>query len=329
MAGRLGRLLVPVLAVGLMTLAVTSKATGAAASVLEALDTCIERLNPEIDVGYERIAGRCPQLSHRLEESGWSPWLPRDWKRSGNDLSAGGLRELREILSRELTVRGGLQERTRRPNAATLPAILTDLAIANTVRAGWWTRTKQWLRDVFERTEQDADAGWLGRLVGQNGLSQVALELTSYAALMLVVLLAVIIVVNELRVSGVMNRVRRRVARRPGASADLAEGGEVTWDEVSAVPLSRRPQLLLEVIIARLTEGHYLPPARALTVRELTRDARLADEGDRERFAQLARIAERVRFSSSPVPREELAEAVERGRVLFERLAMSAAPARS
>ena len=65
------------------------------------------RLNPDIDIGYDRVAARCPALVRRVSESGVSAWLPRDWQRPGNDLSAGGLRELRQLLARELTTAGG------------------------------------------------------------------------------------------------------------------------------------------------------------------------------------------------------------------------------
>ncbi len=288
------------------------------AVALEAVDSCLEKLNPEIDLGYERIAGRCPQLARRLEQSGWSPWLPTDWKRTGNDLSAGGLRELREMLLRESAI---VNERLDRPSVAELPAVLADLAPASSARIGWWARTKEWLRDVFERSERESDAGWLARLVGQNGLSQVVLEIISYAALMLVVVLALVIVVNEVRVSGVGARLRASFRRQRGPANDVRVGREeLTLDDLSAVALTQRPQLLLEMIIARLTETSCLPPARALTIRELTRAARLADEADRERFSELALICERVRFSSLRVSSEDLEAAVEHGRMLFEHL---------
>ena len=61
--------------------------------------------------------------------------------------------------------------------------------------------------------------------------------------------------------------------------------------------------------------------ARGLTVGELTRMARLPGEGDRSRLAELARTAERVRFSNVAVSDVDIAAAVEGGRVLLERIA--------
>ena len=52
---------------------------------LEAIDGCLPRLNPDVDVGYDRVVARCPVLARRFEESGVSAWLPRDWRRPGKD----------------------------------------------------------------------------------------------------------------------------------------------------------------------------------------------------------------------------------------------------
>ena len=289
-------------------------------AALGAIDSCIRKLDPDIDIGYERIAARCPDLVRRLQASGWAAWLPPDWRQPGNDLSAGGLRGLRELLTRPPTLRA------RALSVASLPGVLAALAQANPDRNGWWARTKERLRGIFERREQAQDDSWLTRLIGQNGLAQTVLELASYAALALVVMLAGVIVANELRVSGVLGGLRVRLARRRAAPTVSPRHDAPSWD---AVPPRQRPRLLLELIVARLTEENRLPPARGLTARELTRAALLADERDRERLAELARLSERVRFSNAEVPSDTLAAAIEAGRSLLERLAPGRGDARA
>ena len=54
---------------------------------LQAIDECVTRLDNELDVGYARIAARCPQLAATLGESAFAPWLPADWKRPDNELA--------------------------------------------------------------------------------------------------------------------------------------------------------------------------------------------------------------------------------------------------
>jgi len=184
----------------LMTAAVAP--TAAAQDALSTIDSCTARLNTDIDIGYERIAARCPELVRRLDDSGWSAWLPRDWKRPGNDLSAGSLRELRILVARELAT----QATARTPRVEQLRGVLAGLDYRGHDGSGWWARTKAWLRDVFERREETVADGWLTRLVAQIGLSQALIELVSYAAVALVVLLAGLVVLNELRSSGVFAR---------------------------------------------------------------------------------------------------------------------------
>jgi hypothetical protein len=78
--------------------------------------------------------------------------------------------------------------------------------------------------------------------------------------------------------------------------------------------------LLLELVVGRLVEGGQLRASRGLTVSELTRMARLPGEEDRGRLAELARTAERVRFSGVVVSDGDIEAAVEGGRVLLERV---------
>jgi hypothetical protein len=290
-----------------------------------ALDACVRRLNPETDIGYERVTARCPDLVRRLDESGLAAWLPRDWRRPGNDLSPGGLRELDNLLA--------LQDRnssppTHQPNVRHLPAVLAGFAGGGAAeRNGWWARTKAWLRDVFERREEEDD-NWFSRVVGHSGLSQAVIELVSYVALALVVVLAGVIVVNELQVEGMPGRLwRRYVARRRTAVSVVGaerEGANVsTWEEVQKAAPAQRPRMLLELVATRLTEEGRLPQSRALTARELAHLARLPDEADRGRLLDLARMAERMRFSNDQVPDTAVGAVLEGGRLLLERISVA------
>jgi hypothetical protein len=293
---------------------------GTLGDVLQAIDACVLRLNPDVDIGYDRVTARCPALVRRVSESGVSAWLPRDWQRAGNDLSAGGLRELRQSLVREVSAVGGAGEGVSAPKVERVRDVLASLARSDGERSSWWARTKAWLRSVFERGEPAAEEGWLGRLVGESGLSQAVIELISYIALALVAVLAVIIVVNELRIGGVFGGLRRRLAVLADVPVGPGRSG-LTWDDVQRAPVPQRAGVLLELLVARLAEWARLRSARGLTVRELTRAAQLEDEGDRERLLALARTAERVRFGGGGVSGVEIAAAVEGGRVLLERLA--------
>jgi hypothetical protein len=278
------------------------------------IDACVARLDPQLDIGYDRIAARCPDLMRQLEAGAWAPWLPRGWKESGNDLSAGSLRELRELVGRESNARESSLAKV--PDVRSLQPILATLA-GNRDETGW-SRFKSWLRSILERREQPTDESWFSRMVSHVGISQSVIRIVTYAALAAVVVMAGIIVVNELRSAGSFGR-RRRAARKRGSRKTGAPSG-LSWSDIEQAQLRDRPRMLLDLIVRRLTDHGSLPPAGALTVRELTRAARLPEAADRSRLEGLALAAERVRFSRAELQEQGLEEPVAGGRVLLDRL---------
>jgi hypothetical protein len=286
---------------------------------LSALDTCIEQLDSGLDVGYARIAARCPDLAPSLLASPWAPWLPADWNRPKNQLSARGLADLRDALAREAAApaTGGRELHIER-----VPAILKQLGREETGPESWWTRFKRWLRELLT-PQPSTPSNWWRRLFGQLSLEDGALRALVWGSLALVSALAVGVIVNELRVAGLLRPRRTGTPVRPGARAP---GPGLTLDELEGASAAQQPALLLEFIAARLAEQDRLPPSRALTVRELTRRARLGEESDRASLAQLAAVCERVRFSDREVTAATVAEAMARGRELLRVLLTSAAP---
>lgn len=282
------------------------------AAQLPALDPCLSRLDPELDIGYDRIAARCPDLVKELDHGAWAPWLPRGWKEPGNDLSAGGLKEFRELVDRESAASGS----PRAPDIRHLKGVLNSLAGTNT--EGRWSRFKAWLRSILETREQPTDESWFTRMVSHVGISQSLRQLIAYAALTAVLLLAAVIVINEVRVAGLLPK--RGDVRRKGHGPRDTPAPRMAWSDIERAPLPEKPRLLLELIVRRLSDRGYLPPAGALTVRELTRVARLPEPDDRTRLSELALAAERVRYSAGELESGALDKSVTRGRELLDRL---------
>jgi hypothetical protein len=285
------------------------------ADPLAELSACIARLDTQLDVGYERIAARCPDLTLALERSGWAAWLPRGWKEPGNDLSAGSLSELRVIVQRELAPR----PLARTPRVERLSGILTDLGSNGQQGSSVWARFKQWLRSLFQRGGEERDDGWFGHMLERMGVSDAAIQLITYIALGGIVALGGFIVFNELRAAGVLGR--RGSGRHEGAGAGAAGSrSRPTLRDVEQAALAERPRLLLEMIAAKLTDLKRLPPAGAFTVRELTRAAHLREESDRARLSELALAAERARFAEGDIERSVVDTAVAHGRALLTSL---------
>jgi hypothetical protein len=281
----------------------------------EVIHKCIAKLDAQIDIGYERIARRCPDLAPALEHGPWASWLPQGWKESRNDLSAGSLVELEDLVLRELATRAT----TPVPRVERLKEILTDLGATGQQRSGPWTRFKNWVRSLFERAGQQNREGWLSRLVSRVGVSDTVIQLITYVALALVVALAGFIVFNELRLAGLLGR--KRADDSDGADDDATGArARLTWGDVERAALLDRPRLLLELIAAKLTDLGRLPPAGAFTARELARAADLNQPADRERLSELALTAERVRYAAGGVPPAVAEAAVGSARELLTRL---------
>src|SRR2546430_14360890 len=156
-----------------------------ARDALGAIDACLVQLDRGLDVGYQRIAARCPDLTPSLMQSQWAAWLPRDWNQPENLLSAGGPTELRTLLTRD----PASAPPGRAPRVARVAAVLATLQ-PDRPRAGWWARLRQWLREALAPPPQRADPGWLRRMVADSGVSQAVLEGIVWGALVLVMLLA-------------------------------------------------------------------------------------------------------------------------------------------
>jgi hypothetical protein len=305
-------------ALAALLLAAAAVPCAQARDALRALDDCIARLDTELDVGYARIVARCPELPPALEQSPWAAWLPADWNRPDNELSAAGLSELRSLLARA----AGPATRGRpAPRTDAVADVLARVARPTTARGNWWLRFKDWLHRIFS-PPQPADYGWLRRWLRQIKLSTGAAQLIAWSAFVLVVALAAVIVVNELRVAGLLGG---RAARARARGQPLRSGGAVALADIERAAAGRQPGLLLELIAARLAEQDRLPPARALTARELEQHARLPDESARPRLAELVAVCERVRFSGAVVTAASLAAALHSGRVLLA--ALDAPPA--
>jgi hypothetical protein len=290
-----------------------SSAAAADADALGAIDVCIERLDADTDIGFERIAARCPQLASRLQSSEWAAWLPLGWQDDYNNLSARSLAELRTLVAHELLLRSGV----RTPQAALVRPILAELAARNPQAHGFWARWRSWLRTLFA-PEPKSRANWFEQLTGRVSLPEAVLEFLAYATLALVLLLAAFIVVNEWCAFAPQ---RRRTGRSAASGQDHPQClRPSSWRDVERAMPDERPRVLLELIAARLTAARRLPASAAFTVRELARAAELSDSADRERLAELASACERLRFSVQAPSPARIARALERGRELFERL---------
>jgi len=284
------------------TAATASSSNPAAAATL----ACIERLDREIDVGYARVAARCPQLAPQLARGGLARWMPHGWRDPDNDLSAGGLSELAVLIQRELAPPNA----RARPALSAVPAALAGLAPP--AAAGRWDRFRGWLRELAH-AGAPAAPGSVGRALRGLPAGERWLEAFTVIAWGAILAIALGIAAREL------SAWRREPAVADAHAPPGVAGGALareTDEEGGATTCAG----LLARVLARLTRIRSLTGSTALTTRELTSRIDWPDPSDAPRFALLARTAEQVRFAAAPPPAPQLASALSAGAVLIERL---------
>ncbi len=295
-----------------MTLA--GPAMGADAA-LSALDRCRANLDPRVDVGLERIERRCPDLMRTLEAAPWAGLLPKGMRERRDDISAESLRQLGELI------RQSNEEAQRRaaPDTAKLAPVLAELGEAGQQGASRWERFKRWLKDKFERDDDEAsdEDSWLEKLGRQFETSEGVAKVITYVGYGLVALLVAFVVWTELRAAGLLGGARRASER---ANASALGRRRLTLGDVAQAPLAERPGLLLQLLGEALTRAHRLPAAQGLTATAITRDARV-EESDREELRTVAHAADAVRYGAAMPADSELESAVGKARELLVKVA--------
>lgn len=280
-------------------------------AVIAALDACVRRLDPEVDVGLARIEPLCPGLAATLEAGGAAALLPADWKRPRSDLSAGGLRALRRWLAET----GSLPARRAPPDARALQALAAGAGVAT--EAGSWERFSRWLRSLVDGLEAGGESAGPFARFGDLSVPQRAWTLLGYVTVLGLLAFVAWVVRAELRAAGLLGRAREPAGTRAAtgvADADLAPAS------LAAVAPLERPAWLLQRISSRLQQLGRLPPPGPLTPREVANGAQLDRAADREPLHAIATAAERVRFGARPPAPADLEPTVAAAAELLDRL---------
>jgi hypothetical protein len=296
----------------LVAAALPTLAAPKARDLSASLDACIAGLD-SLDIGYERIAERCPGLTSALEASNEAPWLPADWKRPGNELSAAGLAQLRVLLARERAA----GHRMPRADVAQLAAVLAQLGPVEPP-SSWRTHLAGWLRPAPTSTASGRASG-LVAWIGAGGSPPPVLV---HLLLALGIILALLLAGRELFLLGGLRRSGLRGWRIPWGRPAPPPPAQA-WR--LAAPLAERPALLLLAITARLREQGRVPAPQGLTARELAASARLAP-AQHEQLAALGQVAEQLRFAPAPPSGGQITGALKQGQLLLASLAPRESP---
>lgn len=275
-----------------------ASAFGADDAALRVVEACRARLDPRVDVGFERIQRRCPDLSRALANAPWRDLLPRDLMERRDELSAESLRAL-EVLIRES---GDVRENHPAPQIAALEPVLAELGEQGQQGATRWERFKRWLKQKME-SRDDNEAGWLESWSRQLQTSEGVAQAITYVGYALVAGLVIFVIAAELRAAGLLS-ARRRAAEHAHPAAPWRR--RLALADVAAAPLAERPGMLLRLLGDSLTRAHRLPAAEGLTASAIARRAVLDDTTDRDSLAHIATVADEARYAPHTPAQETL-----------------------
>jgi hypothetical protein len=267
---------------------------------LAELERCAQSLDPILDFGVERIAKRCPSLIASIEGASWSALLPPEWQNSGDALTRDGLLALARLIDE----RAKAAPLGRAPDPADVAKVIAELGSDTNLEASRWDRFKRWLNRLFERREAEEDEGLFRRVFGDVEVSEAVSRALSYTSYLLLIGFALYVVINELRVAGVLRRDRR--AHGAHSSAHLGNDGAIDLDAIATAPLAERPGLLVRYVAQQLGLRSGAEGMGAKTSQELQREWRAAGGDPKRAFAVLTDAADRVRYGRAAPSPEEL-----------------------
>jgi hypothetical protein len=259
--------------------------TNAAPAALDAIAQCSEAAGDLVaeEFALEQV---CPDFDEALNDSGYAPFISPAQRA---ELTADSLADLHELMVRAERP----QAAARGPDLQALPAILESLDKVQQKEPplSWWERFKRWLR---QRLGRDAgDASWLDRFELNPSVAR-ALVVTS---IVLVILLALAVLINELRVAGVFRRDGARRGQSPVATASSER--TPTWSDLDRMAPGERPSFVLRMLVAALVRTGRLRTERSLTHREVSARATLEDEAQRACLTRVATLAERTVYGGA------------------------------
>lgn len=264
--------------------------------------------------GVHDLELACPGIEHALVELGYAPFISASQLDELSIYSLADVQELNDRYApRDEVVRGistdsvatVLESLRDPPRAEHAPTLLE--------------RFRRWLRDVFQRN-QNPDDSWLSRWLEDVNVPEAVTRAIVYSLMLLVVVLAVGVLINELRAAGIL---RRRGSRQThaGAAADMqASVADLTLADLESVTPRERPSALLRILVASLVKRGQLHSERSLTHRELVARAAL-DDAQRNCFGEVSGLSERSVYGNTPSAEAEIERVVRAGRELAAQIA--------
>jgi hypothetical protein len=282
------------------------------------LEHCLRTADRQA-IGVEELEKSCPGLWRAIDTLGYAQLISDDQYESLDRNGVADLIELREHFQ------AGAAQNNGGPDTAALAPILKQIAEPTIEKKqSKWDKFLEWLKKRLNRNSAPGGS-WPDWLKNAH-MSERAAKIAGWIVVGLVGLLALGIIVNELRVAGVFKRRRKSAAGETVAQDELPHNAREVLAETQ---LADQPTLLLRMLVAKLVEGGRLARERSLTHRELSQRARFDTADDRSAFEHVARLSEQAIYGERPLDSQTAEPVLTRGRALYDALLTQGAPAAS
>ena len=269
---------------------------------------CIASGDREV-TGLPDLEVSCPGIEHALVELGYSPFIG---EAQLEHLDVTGLKDLKRLGQRYAAEPAWAQELATQSLDPILASMRDSLQVDEPPTL--FERFKRWLREKLRRDEPRP--GVLQRWLDKVSMPVSMERVLSYAFVILVIGLAAVVVINEMRAAGVLRR-RGHKLRQGGGLTDGMSAAELTLADLDAAAPGDRPSVLLRLLVTALARSGRLRATAALTHRELCAMAHFDDESQRDSFRSITALSERALYGSGALAANEIDQAMTRGRALM------------
>jgi len=269
------------------------------------LDRCLSTLNAGAEPvpPYRRLILEevCPGLAQSVAAlpAAGSLSQPLDLQTTPDQL-----RDLRALLGSFRSPPAGVE----RFDLAALPELLArTLEVEPEPTVSWWQRFKDWLAQKL-RGSRESDYRWLTQFLKSLDPPEWLADLMLRTSVAVILLLALAVVVNELRTANLSSWLQRRSRmQRAGRVPAAAGAAKLAWKDVTNLPPAQQPAALLRLVLQELIERGLLPDDQSLTNREMLARLGAAARAHAAAFAELAAAADEVLFGNRLVAAAQLA----------------------
>lgn len=176
-----------------------------------------------------------------------------------------------------------------------LDALLAEVLIEETVDDSLWEQFLRWLEQFAKDGESpglDRFLDWLESLEAPPWFADAILK----TSVVLIVLLALMVIGNELRLSGLLRRVRRpsRMTTAAGGMDAPPRARGASLDEIRSLPPRQFAAAVLQIVTATFADRGWLSASSSLTNGELVRQLGQRSRGIAGTFSDLVHGIETV-----------------------------------